>query len=83
MTRCDYLPCNCAPDAPKSPVELHLFPKPLCRELGRGEGEGAGDTELLLCESECREPFDWCMALFRCASVDPVTVERRRTTDSV
>lgn len=43
---------------PKSPVELHLFAKPACNELGRGEGEGAGDTELLLGLSECKDPFD-------------------------
>lgn len=32
-----------------------------CTVAGRGRGDGAGDTELLLCESaECSDPLDWC-----------------------
>lgn len=52
----------------KSPVELHRLPRPTVEAAAatvdwegvcRGEGEGAGDTELLLCVSECKDPFDW------------------------
>lgn len=42
----------------KSPVELQRLPKPAWTELGRGDGDGAGDMELLLGESECMDPFD-------------------------
>lgn len=64
------------PAAPKSPVELHRFPKVAVVRLGTlgggalreggwtetplpGDGLGAGDAELLLGLSECREVVDW------------------------
>lgn len=59
-----YLPCRVACMA-KSPVLLQRLPRPACIELGRGDGDGAGDTELLLGESECSEPFDWWIILVR------------------
>lgn len=34
-------------------------------DIGRGDGDGAGDTELLLGESECSEPFDWWINFVR------------------
>lgn len=53
--------CDCSiADCIKAVVE--------CTVAGRGSGDGAGDTELLLCESaEWRDPFDWwcSMRLFK------------------
>lgn len=49
----------------KSPVLLQRLPSVACIELGRGDGDGAGDTELLLGESECSEPLDWWIILVR------------------
>lgn len=49
---------------PKSPVELQRLPNPpmpfpaAFTDCGRGDGDGAGEIELLLGESECIEPFD-------------------------
>lgn len=59
-----YLPCN-VDCMPKSPVELQRLPRPGCMDIGRGDGDGAGDTELLLGESECSEPFDWWINFVR------------------
>lgn len=42
----------------KSPVELQRLPSAEADCGGRGDGDGAGDTELLLW-SECKDPFDW------------------------
>lgn len=52
-----YLPCrdDCTE---KSDVELHFFCKLACADVGRGDGDGAGETELLLGESECKDPFE-------------------------
>lgn len=52
-----YLPCrdDCTE---KSEVELHFFCKLACADVGRGDGDGAGETELLLGESECKDPFE-------------------------
>lgn len=61
---CVYLPCN-VDCMPKSPVELQRLPRPGCMDIGRGDGDGAGDTELLLGESECSEPFDWWINFVR------------------
>lgn len=59
-----YLPVNddCMP---KSPVEPHRLPKPTFDGCGRGDGDGAGEIELLLGESEWIEPFDWWIDLVR------------------
>lgn len=49
---------------PKSPVELHRLAKPIppllfvFTDCGLGDGDGAGDIELLLGESDCIDPFD-------------------------
>lgn len=59
-----HLPCRVACMA-KSPVLLQRLPRVACIELGRGDGDGAGDTELLLGESECSEPLDWWIILVR------------------
>lgn len=63
-----YLPCSCD-CMPKSPVELQRLPRPECMDCGRGDGDGAGDTELLLGESECSEPFDWWIIFVRLKQV--------------
>lgn len=58
MQNMTYLPCI-VDWTPKSPVELQRLLRLECTVLGCGDGEGAGDTELLLGESECNEVFDW------------------------
>lgn len=68
---CHYLPVNDA-CIPKSPVELQRLPKPAAC-WGRGDGDGAGEMELLLGESECIEPFDWWMDFVRLC-VKPLTL---------
>lgn len=58
-----YLPVN-ADCALKSPVEFQRLPNPtlplfvVLTDCGRGDGDGAGDMELLLGESDCMDPFD-------------------------
>lgn len=69
-----YLPCS-VDCMPKSPVELQRLPRPECMEVGRGDGDGAGDTELLLGESECSEPFDWWISFERLKQGDGVVSE--------
>lgn len=64
-----YLPTN-ADCALKSPVEFHRLPKPalplfVFTDCGRGDGDGAGDIELLLGESDWIEPFDWWICFVR------------------
>lgn len=60
---------------PKSPVELQRLPRPACAACGRGDGDGAGDIELLLGESECMEPFDWCIDFVRlCVRPPPCAI---------
>lgn len=57
----DSLACSGDCNA-KSPVEFHRLlspPTPPATVVGRGDGDGAGDTELLLGESECSDPLDW------------------------
>lgn len=64
-----YLPVN-GDGTPKSPVEFHRLPRPplpllAFTDCGRGDGDGAGDIELLLGESEWIDPFDWCIDFVR------------------
>lgn len=64
-----YLPVS-ADCALKSPVEFQRFPRPtlpllVFTDCGRGDGDGAGDIELLLGESDWMDPFDWWICLDR------------------
>lgn len=71
MNKCfPYLPVS-ADCALKSPVEFQRLPKPtlplfvVLTDCGRGDGDGAGDMELLLGESDCMDPLDWWICLVR------------------
>lgn len=55
----------------KSPVEFQRLPRPtlpllvFITDCGRGDGDGAGDIELLLGESDWIDPFDWWICFDR------------------
>lgn len=79
----------------KSPVELHRFPMPpllippiptaeavkFCIFGCLGDGDGAGDIEWLLIESECSEPFEWWIAF--CARLLALAVDMFRDGELV
>lgn len=79
----------------KSPVELHRFPMPplptppiptaeavkFCIFGCLGDGDGAGDIEWLLIESECREPLEWWIAF--CARLLAFAVDMFRDGELV
>lgn len=78
-----YLPTS-ADCALKSPVEFQRLPNPtlplftVFTDCGRGDGDGAGDIELLLGESDWIEPFDWWICLVRlwCNELTPPLCRR-------